>query len=600
MALLPRRKVRLLFPAILLCLAFPFAVHFVEQYRYNDLKSRLQEKIYITHQVFSPFDIKQIPSSIIDVLAHEAIRKDKESPQENKIDWNRFAYVNYVDDIDYLCNSIVIFKTLKRRFGSKAKMVLLLSEAVFKSAHSAAELTFLNNQLHEAKQFLGEKELDIKLVTIPKNEAETPESNEKRGFLNAFKENLSGGGSSNDDDTPAADNAPVPNPPVAGNIPVDNAPIPNAQPATASAPDSNGSTSENIQVVNTNGETSSNNEKATENKSDAANSFDYVSALTKYSMFNAINYDRIIYIDNDARLTHNLDELFFLPSYIEFAAPLQFWKIPVESYTDSIRLMQKDGEDIDISHHLNMLTGNILNQKEYYNFLPKLPPSLFFEDKSIIQRVMKSASDAISFLDFDELGITNSVQFQTSLMVLKPNSEVFKNIQDNILPSLKGSSQETNGDSAIINKNFFNLRSMLFNQYNDYKNKSEDFRPKIMILPYKRYGLLSKLIRDEAYYPMLINDIIGYHNINAYRRHEKELDILDVLSACKYLHFNEDLYDKPWRYKSINDIQCSMSGSSLSQKACTLWRRQYDMFLSDRQMCLIAEEKPPIANKTPN
>ncbi|KAI8668733.1 Glucose N-acetyltransferase 1 [Fusarium keratoplasticum] len=46
------------------------------------------------------------------------------STSSDSIDWSRFAYVQYVTDEEYLCNSLMIFEAL-HRFGSKADRLML-------------------------------------------------------------------------------------------------------------------------------------------------------------------------------------------------------------------------------------------------------------------------------------------------------------------------------------------------------------------------------------------------------------------------------------------------------------------------------------------
>jgi hypothetical protein len=48
---------------------------------------------------------------------------------EDGIDWTRFAYVQYVTDKEYLCNSLMMFESL-HRLGSKADRVLLYPEQI--------------------------------------------------------------------------------------------------------------------------------------------------------------------------------------------------------------------------------------------------------------------------------------------------------------------------------------------------------------------------------------------------------------------------------------------------------------------------------------
>ncbi|RSL86449.1 Glucose N-acetyltransferase 1 [Fusarium floridanum] len=52
-----------------------------------------------------------------------------ESADSDIIDWSRFAYVQYVTDEEYLCNSLMIFEAL-HRFGSKADRLMLYPSQV--------------------------------------------------------------------------------------------------------------------------------------------------------------------------------------------------------------------------------------------------------------------------------------------------------------------------------------------------------------------------------------------------------------------------------------------------------------------------------------
>ncbi|EPS34287.1 putative UDP-GlcNAc: N-acetylglucosaminyltransferase [Penicillium oxalicum 114-2] len=46
---------------------------------------------------------------------------------EKHVDWSRFAYIQYVTDTDYLCNSVMLFEALQR-LGSKADRLMMYPE----------------------------------------------------------------------------------------------------------------------------------------------------------------------------------------------------------------------------------------------------------------------------------------------------------------------------------------------------------------------------------------------------------------------------------------------------------------------------------------
>ncbi|KAM5345885.1 hypothetical protein ACJ41O_011746 [Fusarium nematophilum] len=54
----------------------------------------------------------------------EKVIGEQEDAGDDEVDWSRFAYVQYVTNEDYLCNSVMIFETLYR-LGSKADRVMM-------------------------------------------------------------------------------------------------------------------------------------------------------------------------------------------------------------------------------------------------------------------------------------------------------------------------------------------------------------------------------------------------------------------------------------------------------------------------------------------
>lgn len=70
---------------------------------------------------------------------------------DDGIDWSRFAYCQYVTDVEYLCNSLMMFEQLKR-LGSKADRLLL-----YPSEWNLypEEETYVSKFLHEAQADYG-------------------------------------------------------------------------------------------------------------------------------------------------------------------------------------------------------------------------------------------------------------------------------------------------------------------------------------------------------------------------------------------------------------------------------------------------------------
>jgi hypothetical protein len=56
--------------------------------------------------------------------------------EDNNVDWSRFAYVQYVTDEAYLCNSVMLFEILNR-LGSKADRLIMYPNAIDLSSESS-------------------------------------------------------------------------------------------------------------------------------------------------------------------------------------------------------------------------------------------------------------------------------------------------------------------------------------------------------------------------------------------------------------------------------------------------------------------------------
>lgn len=79
----------------------------------------------------------------------------------DEVDWSRFAYVQYVTNAHYLCNSVMIFESL-HRLGSKADRVML----------HPSDMTTDNNQL----LCKARDDYEVKLVPIKVHSKHTADS----------------------------------------------------------------------------------------------------------------------------------------------------------------------------------------------------------------------------------------------------------------------------------------------------------------------------------------------------------------------------------------------------------------------------------------
>ncbi|KAE8141233.1 nucleotide-diphospho-sugar transferase [Aspergillus pseudotamarii] len=86
------------------------------------------------------------------------------------VDWSRYAYVQYVTKLDYLCNSVMLFESLSCLNSKADRLMMFPSE--FKLDNSSAE----GKLLHKARDRYGVQLVPIAVQSKPTNEATWAES----------------------------------------------------------------------------------------------------------------------------------------------------------------------------------------------------------------------------------------------------------------------------------------------------------------------------------------------------------------------------------------------------------------------------------------
>ena len=86
------------------------------------------------------------------------------SSPANVVDWSRYAYVQYVTKLDYLCNSVMIFESLSRLNSKADRLMMFPSE--FKLDSSSAE----GKLLRKARDQYGVQLVPITVQSKPTNE----------------------------------------------------------------------------------------------------------------------------------------------------------------------------------------------------------------------------------------------------------------------------------------------------------------------------------------------------------------------------------------------------------------------------------------------
>lgn len=114
------------------------------------------------------------------------------SNPENGIDWSRFAYVQYVTNSEYLCNSVMLFETL-HRLGSRPDRVMMYPAYMFgggDGSEAAVPGTRDARLLLRARDRYGVKLVPIQVQARATNDRTSPTPALERG--RGIREDVSG------------------------------------------------------------------------------------------------------------------------------------------------------------------------------------------------------------------------------------------------------------------------------------------------------------------------------------------------------------------------------------------------------------------------
>lgn len=310
-------------------------------------------------------------------------------------------------------------------------------------------------------------------------------------------------------------------------------------------------------------------------------------SLTKLLVFNQTEYERVIFLDNDAYLNDNLDELFFIPDYIQFAAPISYWFLSQKEYEEAIHEVKHvEKQPNNLARYTDKLEERIRKKKIIYNHLPSLPPSLYLDSKNVAKDLIRAQFSLASLFDHHISEKSSKVKFASNVMVIKPSKELFENVKASLPNNLKKPGKY---DMDIINDEVFNLRKILHTQFKFFRRIRTHFVPSVMVLPYARYGLLSGSIKDKERYPLLRNDILGTQRLDTSGK-EFPKDITAIANNAKYIHFSDYPLSKPWQYQSVDEIKCQVDEKKsedlqTDKKICRAWNNLYSSYLNDRGLC---------------
>lgn len=480
-----RLKIILLISSILL--SIQTVIRMVYQFQINNevkyYKHFFNQNKEGLQDLYNPIEIKQIPNSIIDLLFNKRLK----NIDNDLIDWNKFAYVTYATNPDYLCNTIILFKNLLQ-LNTDAKLVLLLPN----SSKDDEAIDFLLNHMKTTLNLNRPDQIVIKIID---NDNELFSRFDQTEWSNSFN---------------------------------------------------------------------------------------------KLHIFNLYEYERIIYLDNDSLITSNMDELFFLPDTINFAAPLSYWYLSLKDFKKANQFLKKSDKKLitNLNKIEKIIKKRIDNSQMFYNHLPTLPDSLFLDHSNFAKDILSQQYHLYSpILDFLTPSKKHSkLLFATNLMVVKPNKEIFDQILYN-LPYYTNKKNIKKYDMDLINEVIFNLKFTLFNNYKIFKKYNKLFKPSILVLPFDRYNFLTGSIKNINQLKMLgdYNGIIGSNQ-------KSDSDTLNtdfIFKNTKYFHFSDYPIEKPWRFESMNDVVCKIKDKSLNSETkeylCGMWLTLFNQFIKDRQ-----------------
>lgn len=126
----------------------------------SEIASKVEEKVEATQVV------------VVAPAAASAVEPEPE------VDWARFAYLQYVTDSDYLCNSVMVFESL-HRLGSKADRVMMYPSSMVEPDAS----TWESDDARLLLQARDEYNVSLQPIQIQHKNGTEGGSNEIQGCL---------------------------------------------------------------------------------------------------------------------------------------------------------------------------------------------------------------------------------------------------------------------------------------------------------------------------------------------------------------------------------------------------------------------------------
>lgn len=215
----------------------------------------------------------------------------------------------------------------------------------------------------------------------------------------------------------------------------------------------------------------------------------WVDGFTKFYAFGLEEYNKVIYLDSDATILGNMDELFFIPDEVDIAMPLAYDETAhrMKQKLASYHSVEESEKEIPKCSHK---TDEERKEFEYGIVNNALLDESKYKEESGKGSDIKEVSLEMTYhsLVYQRLPyLTNEALFDTyyfsdHFMVIKPREETFKE-----LLLLCETKDEGEYDMNLINKKF------------SVKNILSSLDTELLILPHKTYGALSGTFKVRAY-----------------------------------------------------------------------------------------------------
>ncbi|CEP63802.1 glucose N-acetyltransferase LALA0_S09e02828g [Lachancea lanzarotensis] len=430
------------------------------------------------HDVYDPLSIKQIPYETLSALQEARLAEETGNPQK-AVKWESYAYVNYATELEYLCNTLVLFKRL-RSLNTKAKLVALVSRDLVESENSEKQRS--SKLLLEKLVQVSPEQVVVKIV----------DSIVKPGDLTQWSK-----------------------------------------------------------------------------------------SLTKLLVFDQTEYERVVYLDSDAEVSNSMDELFFLPPYVTFAAPLTYWSLSKEDLqaaNEEIHAFEQ--KNAKLENVLSVLNSRVKKKQPIYNHLPSVPNSLCFHTANIAKEILDTRSSASPVFNFGPREGIAKIAFSPNLMVIKPSAERFQYIKEYLLPKII--KQKGRYDTDLINAELYNLKQVIHSQFMLFRKLKTAFVPEVMVLPFGEYGLLTGSIRNDFHRELLSQEILGYKAL----RTPEQQTLKFLIGKSKFIHYTDSAISKPWYYSNFEQLQCQAKGDDADDvEKCRIWNSVYQNFWESKKVC---------------